>query len=535
MSERIPENVRRADYTAAAGQTDFIISFPYQDPADVAVARYIGAGGDEDGFLFLSQPDDFEVVGQQIVLVTPAAANDVIRVEGSAALKRVTGIAQSGKFASKLLDGELDRRVMVEQELGRDLLDLRGRAFVARFDEEGGTLPGKSARAGRTLAFDQAGEPKPGPTADEVAQAQSHAQAAAGSAGAAQASATQANTAKAEAISARDAAWAQVKAAKPKNWVINGGFTVNQRNPGVATFSSEAFFADRWKFWPGAGGAAQVSAFTDNASRVDDTYPSPVSYLKCDVTQPGRYLGVRQDIPDLMQLAGKRVTVMFKSASNSRDMRLELKYDFKSQTPQRTVRDEVVSFQGPSSWEVISLVTDLPALETTDIVNDLSSVSVRLWQNDDNTNPYTFRLGEFGLYEGDWSGHLQPFTYETFEETLQKCLPYYTSSYCFQEGDAPGSVTNKGAIGFFTGDSTLALSTFGRRVLVNFPTPLVRTPDVTIYSPGSGVASKIEDVSSSSDLDASIFGVTPQQFYGGADVGAKDRLYHFHYTADAEI
>lgn len=468
MSERIPENVRRADYTAAAGQTDFIISFPYQDPADVAVARYIGAGGDEDGFLFLSQPDDFEVVGQQVVLVTPAAAGDVIRVEGSAALKRVTGIAQSGKFASKLLDGELDRRVMVEQELGRDLQDLRGRAFVARFDEEGGTLPGKSARAGRTLAFDQAGEPKPGPTADEVAQAQSHAQAAAGSAGAAQASATQANTAKAEAISARDAAWAQVKAAKPKNWIINGGFQVWQRGVSFPNIPHNTAFADRWRSQVpgGSGGTIILRRYLAASSSAPEVNQRPC--IKLRATTGGNQVGILQKVINAKQFENRVMTFgcwVYVPAGRTFRITIGAHPTLAQWSPYNVVSETTFTGGGGWAYRAGSFFTNYSSYP---ISSDEGFISFQIRQVDHFTGAYDAYFTNVGLYEGDWTNHPDPFTYETHEEALLKCMPYFRKPY----------------IGIPSAQVDQAFS---------ISPPMIRSPDVSFSDPEWSLVSRSKD------------------------------------------
>ena len=189
MANRIdPDSIERI-YTASAGQVDFDVPFRVQRETDLTFSKLDGTA-----FVPLIYPDDFTVAGAgedgggTVTLATAAAAGDVFRLLGSASINRQTSIAAAGRFGSRLIDGELDRRVLIEQETRRDLDDVRARGLVAPYDEIfTRSLPAKADRALRAAAFDEEGEPARGPLITEIENAQAAAKNAGRSADAARA------------------------------------------------------------------------------------------------------------------------------------------------------------------------------------------------------------------------------------------------------------------------------------------------------------------------------------------------------------
>lgn len=118
----IVESERYAIYTASAGQTQFAIPFPFQQSDDIAVLKRLSPGAYDEilpSAYVISGVD--EPAGGMVTFSAGRAAGEVIVVLGRAVLDRLTSIVSSGKYRSELMDGELDRLIIMMQELARDL------------------------------------------------------------------------------------------------------------------------------------------------------------------------------------------------------------------------------------------------------------------------------------------------------------------------------------------------------------------------------------------------------------------------------
>ncbi|MFK0330911.1 hypothetical protein ACIQUB_07285 [Rhizobium sp. NPDC090275] len=195
----IEEDDRYRRYTASAGQKAFAVPFPFQQNEDVAIllqtapseytefspTAYVLAGANDPS-------------GGSFTMNVGRTAGDVILVLGRAILDRMSSIVTNGRFRSELIDGELDRIRIIQQEIARDneramKVDYGAPGYTIANDLADGELLMKSGQ--RFVA---------GPDASEIQNAQGYAQAAslseiaaglsanaaAGSAGAAAASAT---------------------------------------------------------------------------------------------------------------------------------------------------------------------------------------------------------------------------------------------------------------------------------------------------------------------------------------------------------
>jgi hypothetical protein len=128
MSTELPISVstrRMAPVTATAGQRQFSFSFPVIRETDLRVFRTRA-----DVRAALAYGTEFtvwgagEADGGTVTLAAGALAGDVIVIEGDAALDRLTGVTQAGRFSSKLIDREFDLGLIRDQELRRDVDDL---------------------------------------------------------------------------------------------------------------------------------------------------------------------------------------------------------------------------------------------------------------------------------------------------------------------------------------------------------------------------------------------------------------------------
>ena len=131
----VPADVRWREHTASAGQTVFPVNYPFQDNADITIVR-IGLDGTETT---LAQPGDYALtgagnpVGGSYTLTAPATEGEIYRSVGTAVMDRVLSVVRNGKFKSDAIDDDLDRALIRDQEMHRDV----DRAWKAPFGEAG--------------------------------------------------------------------------------------------------------------------------------------------------------------------------------------------------------------------------------------------------------------------------------------------------------------------------------------------------------------------------------------------------------------
>ena len=171
MSQSFPINPsQRFDTIAAsAGQTVLTVPFPFQHVDDIALLRK-RAGATVELVLGIDYTLSGEGVpaGGTATLAVGALAGDVYHVIGRALLERLTGIVRSGKFSSEAIDNDLDRLLLIAQEICRDL----ERGVLAPLGEAGHTLPARAELAGRVLIGDNGGNLTAGPTGVVIEGAQ---------------------------------------------------------------------------------------------------------------------------------------------------------------------------------------------------------------------------------------------------------------------------------------------------------------------------------------------------------------------------
>lgn len=172
MSLPIIDRSARVQYTATAGQTSFVVPFEFFENSNLVVYR---------GTTQLTQSvtpttaDQYSVTGAgvegggTITLGAGATLGDVVTILRDVPVERLTDFPTSGPFQIEALNAELARIVtMVQQQETM----LAGRVLrLADFDTPASllTLPSAAERAGRVLAFNEAGAPAQGPDIAEVA------------------------------------------------------------------------------------------------------------------------------------------------------------------------------------------------------------------------------------------------------------------------------------------------------------------------------------------------------------------------------
>lgn len=120
----VPADTRERIYTASEGQTVFNLQFPFQNDEDLAIAVLAHDAAEDADYSGLSSSDFSlsgagEATGGTMTLNGGRTAGDKIRVRGAAVLKRVTSIVRAGKYSSAALDADLDRQLIISQELAR--------------------------------------------------------------------------------------------------------------------------------------------------------------------------------------------------------------------------------------------------------------------------------------------------------------------------------------------------------------------------------------------------------------------------------
>jgi hypothetical protein len=120
----VPEDTRERVYTASEGQTVFNVPFPFQNDEDLAIA-VLAHDADEDADYTGLSESAYSVSGAgsdsggSITLNVGRTADDKVRVRGAAVLERLTSIVRAGKYDAAALDADLDRLMIIAQELAR--------------------------------------------------------------------------------------------------------------------------------------------------------------------------------------------------------------------------------------------------------------------------------------------------------------------------------------------------------------------------------------------------------------------------------
>lgn len=135
----VTPDVRFRRYTASAAQTAFAVPFPFQNGLDIAVLKILLDGSQQ----LLVQPTQFTVsgagnpAGGTVTLISGALAGEIYVVIGAAIMDRVLSIVRNGKFQSGPIDDDLDRALLRDLELAREV----GRAVKVGYGQTAVELP----------------------------------------------------------------------------------------------------------------------------------------------------------------------------------------------------------------------------------------------------------------------------------------------------------------------------------------------------------------------------------------------------------
>ncbi|MCG8273112.1 hypothetical protein MIC97_16560 [Aquamicrobium sp. NLF2-7] len=170
----LEDDPRWREHVATSGQTVFPVPYPFQDNSDICIQKLGLDGSTTD----LSEPEHYALTGAgnpaggSYALTTPAVAGEKYRSIGDAVGNRVQSVVRAGRYSSAATDNDLDRALIRDLELKRDL----SRTFKADYGEQ----PGRVALlpAGHFHKADEHGNLIDGGSAEDVAAAQENAAAA---------------------------------------------------------------------------------------------------------------------------------------------------------------------------------------------------------------------------------------------------------------------------------------------------------------------------------------------------------------------
>jgi len=161
VGDKTPKN----QYESNADQVDFPYTFPIFEDSDLKV--FVGSSQK-------TLSADYTVTnagnkdGGSVVFGTPIAVNEVVTIYRDIPVARTTDYATGGALMAENLNNDLDKLVMMTQQ---NEAAYSNTIRVDQFDIHTDlTLPPMQERLGKTLAFDEFGNPVAGPSIGDVNQ-----------------------------------------------------------------------------------------------------------------------------------------------------------------------------------------------------------------------------------------------------------------------------------------------------------------------------------------------------------------------------
>jgi len=130
VSLLVNDTTPRVQYTASASQTTFAYPFEIFEDADLKVYQTLSGADPDDDTDILTLTTNYTVTnagvsgGGDVVLVTGAAAGDIITIERDLAVKRVSDYQNLGDLASESFNDDLDKLIMMVQQVESDIANL---------------------------------------------------------------------------------------------------------------------------------------------------------------------------------------------------------------------------------------------------------------------------------------------------------------------------------------------------------------------------------------------------------------------------
>lgn len=356
---------------------------------------------------------------------------------------------------------------------------------------------------------------------------------------------------------ARELAREPNRATTPNNRVINGSFHIWQRGSSFTSPTSD-ITADRWQYSKKSGSASDCVVAPVLSAAV-----MPGVYLHVNVTTADTSVAVDDfailrhhiegyNISDFEWGTGaaKTVTLSFYHAHTKtgtysvslRNATQDRSYvaEYTQSVADAWERAEItIPGCTDGTWEFDTGI-GIKLTWSLYLGTNYTTSSIDQWTNsasigstnqvnmmDDVAN--NFRITGVML---DIGSEAKDFVVPHYAEELARCQRYYEKSYDL--GTAPGTLTYAGTSGFRT--SVAATSMTG--ITADFAVPKRASPTITWYSPATGTAGYVRDVSGAVDVAVSSTSRTNSNRAGWPSLSspvADQKAVEGHWTAEAEI
>ena len=187
------------------------------------------------------------------------------------------------------------------------------------------------------------------------------------------------------------------------NAIINGDFSVNQRNVSSTNNTNGGFVHDRWRCWGSPTGGANVystQAFTPGAAPVAGYEGANYARLVTSGQSASTdYMQLTQAIEDVRTFAGQTITVSFwaKAASGTPQVALEMAQSFGSGgSPSSSVLTYGGKVTLSTVWARYSLTVAMPSISGKTLGSNANdSVGVSFWVSAGSN--FNARAGSIGI------------------------------------------------------------------------------------------------------------------------------------------
>jgi hypothetical protein len=325
-----------------------------------------------------------------------------------------------------------------------------------------------------------------------------------------------------------------------RNRLINGTFSVDQRNGGSSTtVADNAYWADRWRYL-GEASAALTARLTGMGR-----YPHNGALVFTGTTDKGGIWQVIEGI-NCKDLRGQSVVLSaYVQVSNARIGNIKMGIAEFTGTEDSVSGDPISAWGADGTtptlaagWAFVNTPANLSV--TTSIVKysvtatvgaSANNLAVFIWNDDKSYNASdSFQFAEVQLEAGSVA---TSFERRSFGDELMLCERYYQKTY--DVSTAPGTVSANGQLASRSPVTAgTAVDTFQKGIT----TRLRSAPTVTWYSPVTGTASRFRDVTGGADVTVtgtSGNGETTSGYPTCASSPTAGSFLTAHYTLNSEL
>jgi len=228
-----------------------------------------------------------------------------------------------------------------------------------------------------------------------------------------------------------------------KNKIINGDFSINQRNFTTRTDDTHGF--DRWQMAPsGATATYSAQTFTPGAAPVAGY--EAINFARIAVTTGNDNCRIQQKIEDVRTFAGETVTVSFWAKGTNPSTAGNLTVLFQQEfgtggSPSASVTTAPQTFVLTANWTRYSLTFAIPSISGKTIGTTANTSSLGLWigqGSSTSTDAWTLDLWGVQVEAGSVATAFQTAT-GTIQGELAACQRYF-----YLTSSADGAYTQYG-------------------------------------------------------------------------------------------